>query len=68
MAGKRIHIIASDLKLTDDDVLELCEVLGIEADAPSTFLDDKDVRKIKHHITRAKIEKVEEVYPRRLKR
>jgi len=60
MAGKRIHIIASDLKLTDDDVLELCEVLGIEADAPSTFLDDKDVRKIKHHITRAKIEKVEE--------
>ena len=60
MVGKRIHIIASDLKLTDDEVLELCEVLGIEADAPSTFLDDKDVRKIKHHITRAKIEKVEE--------
>lgn len=55
-----IHNIAADLRMTDDAILEICERLGIEADAPSSMLDESAVRKIKHTIARAKIEKVEE--------
>ena len=55
-----LHRVASDIGMSDDAVLEVCERLGIEADAPSSMLDETAVRKIKHTIARSKLEKVEE--------
>ena len=46
----RVHIVASDLGLSDDDVLKICVELAIPADAPSSSLEEGDVRKIKRTI------------------
>jgi translation initiation factor IF-2 len=56
-----VHTVAADLRLSDEDILTVCSRLGIEADAPSSLLDENGVRKIRHSVTRSKIEKVEEV-------